>query len=308
MEIVLGIDSGGTNYRVMAADRDGQRLGLYVGPPASHHYLKLNEMKGRIEQAIDQCLASFGGSRREVAGIVCGSTGIDSARDLKIVEGCYRRLKDVKCPIKVMNDAELAHEAVTGGEGVLLISGTGSIAYGKNRKGMKARAGGWPLSIFGDAGSGVWLSKMALRYYGRWLDGAVPEGTLTKWIREELGLSSREDLVCLALERGNIPEKLPRLGKLVNQAAQKGDKDAKDILHGAAGELFLLVEDIVRSLGMEESEPDFLLGLWGSTLLKSEIMMEYFSALVHKRFPQAVICIPQKEAVEAAVGLALRLC
>lgn len=307
MEIVLGIDSGGTNYRVMAADKDGQKLGLYVGPPASHHYLKLNEMKERIEQAIDQCLMSFGGSRREITGIVCGSTGIDSARDLKIVEGCYRRLRDVNCPVKVMNDAELAHEAVTGGEGVLLISGTGSIAYGRNQKGRKARAGGWPLSIFGDGGSGVWLSKMALRHYGRWLDGAVPEGPLTVHIREELGLISREDLICLALEKGNTPEKLPGLGKLVNQAAREGDRDAKTILCKAAKELLSLVEDVVCSLSMEESEPNFLLGLWGSTLLKSEMMMECFSALVHERFPQAVIRTPQKEAVEAAVGLALRL-
>lgn len=307
MEIVLGIDSGGTNYRVMAADKTGKVLGLYTGSPASHHYLNMEKMTSRIEEAINQCLAQFQGKRQDICALVCGTTGIDSSQDLEIVEKCYHNLQDIHCPIKVMNDAELAHYTVTQGKGVLLISGTGSIVCGRNKQGTCARAGGWPLSIFGDEGSGVWVSKMALRHLGRRLDGAVPESLLSMYIQKELNISTREDLIRLALTRGNAPETLPKLGKLVNQAAQKGDRYAEVILKQAAGELMGLVEDIVHILGLEQTEPDFSLGVWGSTLLKSQILLSHFSMLFHERFPQAVICLPQKEAVEGAVQMALEV-
>lgn len=307
MEIVLGIDSGGTNYRVMAADKTGEVLGFYIGQPASHHYLDTEKMRNRIEEALDKCLMQFQGRRQDICALVCGATGIDSEQDQKVVESCYQNLRDIHCPVKVMNDAELAHYTVTGGRGILLISGTGSIVCGRNKQGICARAGGWPLSIFGDEGSGVWVSKMALRHLGRRLDGAVPESLLTMYMKEELHISTRDELIQLALTKGNTPETLPKLGKLVNQAADKGDPYAEAILNQAAGELMGLVEDIVYTLNLEWMEPDFPLGVWGSNLLKSQMLLNQFSALFCRRFPQAAIHLPQKEAVEGAVQLALEI-
>lgn len=307
MELVVGIDSGGTNYRVMAADKTGTVLGLYVGPPASHHYLARQELTHRIEKAIDHCLAQFAGKRRDIRALVCGTTGIDSMHDQEIVESCYKTLEDIHCPLKVMNDAELAHYTVTGGKGILLISGTGSIACGRTKQGVWARAGGWPLSIYGDEGSGVWVSRMALRHLGRRLDGAVPESPLSIYVQEELHILTRDELIQLALTKAGTPETLPKLGKLVSQAAQEGDRYAQEILKRAAKELMGLVEDVVCTLDMERTEPEFPLGVWGSTLLKSQVLLEHVCSLFRARFPQAFICLPQKEAVEGAVQKALAL-
>lgn len=307
MEVVLGIDSGGTHYRVMAADKTGKLLGLYVGPPASHHYLDRQEMTHRIEKAVDQCLAQFQGKRQDIRALVCGTTGIDSTHDQEIVESCYQSLADIRCRMKVINDAELAHYTVTGGKGILLISGTGSIAFGRNKQGVQARTGGWPLSIYGDEGSGVWVSRMALRHLGRRLDGAVPDSPLSTYMQEELHISTRDELIRLALTKGNTPETLPMLGKLVSRAAQEGDRYAEEILMKAAKELMGLVEDMVCILDMERTEPDFPLGVWGSTLLKSQVLLEHFCALFRARFSQASVCFPQKEAVEGAVQMALAL-
>lgn len=305
MEVVIGIDSGGTNYRMAAADLQGNILGRYVGSPVSHHYLQEKEMGRRIEAAVDACLAQFQGKRGDIRALVCGTTGIDSPGDLEMVEKCYQNLADIHCPMKIINDAELAHYTVTGERGLLLISGTGSIVCGKNKQGQRARAGGWPLSMFGDGGSGVWVSRMALRHLGRRLDGAVPESPLSLALQQELQVFTRDELIRLALSRGNTPETLPKLGKLVNQAAGEGDPYAEELLIKAAEELMELVEDIVRILNMEQTEPDFLLGLWGSTILKSTVLLKYFSEQFNRRFPRAVLCLPQKEAVEGAVEMAL---
>lgn len=307
MKYVLGIDSGGTNYRVMAMDLEGKRLGYHVGEPANLHYLSEEELLERINHNIGECLSQFSGRLKDAGYLVCGTTGIDCDEDAERLLKCYQKLEGLDCPMKVINDAELAHYTVTGGKGILIISGTGSIAFGINKKGERARAGGWPLSIFGDEGSGIWVTKMALKHFARYLDRAVESGPLIRLIESEVGIHKRDELIQASLKGGKNPADFPQLGKLVNQAAVEGDVHAMDILTGAARELFLIIQDIVHALGMEETEPDFCVGVWGSNIVKSKIVLERFSELVTERYPEARILLPQKEAIEGAVEMALEL-
>lgn len=307
MEFIIGIDSGGTNYRVKAYDLRGQELGYVVGKPANHHYLLDEELHQRLEKNIDNCLMQFNGDRSELRYIVCGTTGIDSVEDLKYLQDCYSKLDGINCPIHLINDAELAHYTVTGERGILVISGTGSIAVGRDLSGKAVRAGGWPLTIFGDEGSGTWVSKMALRHIGRWLDGAVESGCMVKLICEKYHIYTRNDLIQSSLQRNLNPPDIPQLGVLVNQAASEGDLYARKILIQAGVELFRLVEDVEYALQLEKKEPDFCVGLWGSNILKSDIVRNSFIKLVKQRFTKAQICMPQKEAVDGAAEMALML-
>lgn len=307
MKFVLGIDSGGTNYRIMASDLEGNRLGSYVGQPANLHYLGPEELLRQVDENISQCLELFSGKREDMEYLVCGTTGIDSEENAAQIEDCYRKLDGICCPMKIVNDAELAYYTVTGGRGVLILSGTGSIAYGTTPDGRTGRAGGWPLSILGDEGSGTWVTKMALRHFGRWLDGAVERTAMIEKISSEFAIRTRNDLIRTALAGGKNPAAFPPLGSLVNQAAKEGDPYAERILTGAALELFHITEDIVRALRLEEAEPDFCVGVWGSNLVKSKIVLGRFSELIRDRYPKARICLPVKEAVDGAADMALQL-
>lgn len=307
MEYVLGIDSGGTNYRIKAAGLDGRQLGYLVGDPANLHYLTREEFVGRVNKTIDCCLAQFGGIRGDAKYLVCGTTGIDSDEDAARVRSCYESLEGFDCPMKIINDAELAHYTVTGGKGILLISGTGSIAYGANCQGKRARIGGWPLSIYGDEGSGIWVTKMALRYYARVLDHAVEDGVLTGMIAEETGIKTREDLIQASLEGGRNPAAFPALGALVNRAAAEGDMTARGILLEAAEKLFDIIRDMVHVLDLEKIGEQVVIGVWGSNILKSELVFDRFSRLVRETYPEAAIIIPEKEAIDGAVEMALSL-
>ncbi|MGI5948361.1 MAG: N-acetylglucosamine kinase [Lachnospiraceae bacterium] len=304
-KFVIGIDSGGTNYRVKACDFSGDCLGYAVGEPSNYQYLGKEELIGRIEKNLQLCLQQFGGSLKNLECLVCGTTGIDSEEDLARLIEIYHQIPGVDCPIYLMNDAELAHYTVTGGEGVLLIAGTGSIAVGKNREGKTARAGGWPLAILGDEGSGTWVTKMALRHVGRWLDEAAEKTVMVDLICRELKIGTRDELIQMSLDSGINPAGLPQLGKLVNQAAAEGDVYAKNILTEAAEHLMGLIRDIGTALDLNRTEPDFKLGLWGSCILKSPIIMEHFTALLKEEFPQARICLPEKEAIDGAIEMAL---
>lgn len=307
MDYVIGIDSGGTNYRVLACDLQGGTLGSYVGEPANHYNVTPEEMSRRINYSIDCCLQQFGGQRADARYLVCGTTGLDSPEDAQLLTDFYSSLPGFSCPVKVINDAELAHYTVTGGTGVLVISGTGSIAFGCTRDGRTARAGGWTFTIMGDEGSGAWVSRMALRHVGRWLDGAAQAGPMVKSVCKEMHIVSRHDLNTIAAQAGVPPWKVPQLGKLVNEAAAQGDEAALKILKEAAALVFAIVEDIAAALDLEHTEPDFKLGVWGSNILCSDIVLGEFLALAARRFPQAAVCLPELTATEGAVRMALEL-
>lgn len=305
MEYIIGIDSGGTNFRVLASDLQGRPLAQYNGMPANHYHFNREELLRRINDNIDHCLEQFGGAREEARYIVCGTTGLDSPEDAILLDECYGSLPGFCCPVKVINDAELAHYTVTGGRGILVISGTGSIAFGRNRIGKEGRAGGWMFSISGDEGSGSWVSRRALRHLGRWMDGGVPATPLSELLVQELGVATRDQLNKLAAQCAAPPWGTPELSVLVNRAAEQKDRYAVEILQEAAGHLLLLVEDLVCALDMETTEPDFVTAVWGSNILHSPQMLETFGQKLAQRFPQAQLCLPQRSATEGAVSMAL---
>lgn len=307
MKYVIGIDSGGTNFRVEACDLTGNQLAFYIGVPANHYYVDEEELSRRVNANIDACLAMFGGKREDAACLVCGTTGLDSPEDEALLNRFYGSLPGFHCPVKVINDAELAHYTVTGGFGVLVISGTGSIAFGRNKAGQTRRTGGWLFTIQGDEGSGTWISRMALRYVGRWLDGAVPESPLVTMVCEHLHIKDRNDLNTIAARSGTPPWYTPPLAEIVNKAADAGDAAAADILQQAADLVAQLVEDTAAALDMPRTEPNFIIGVWGSAILKSPRMLKTFRARLARTCPQAEIRLPQRSATEGAVAMALDL-
>ena len=221
MRYVLGIDSGGTKYLVRAARLDGTLLGMFTGPTCNHYYLSRMQTLERIAQNIDACLAEFGGKREDCAYLMCGTTGYDSQEDGEIIQSIYHSLPGFNCPIRCINDAELAHYTATGGEGVLLIAGTGSIAFGRNSAGKTIRVGGWFSSIMGDEGSGRYVDAWALHHYSRWLDGCRPRTLLVEKISAELKIKTRKALMDYSAQMATPPWPSPKLGRIVNEAAEQ---------------------------------------------------------------------------------------
>lgn len=308
MRYVLGIDSGGTKYRVRAAGMDGRLLGEeYTGTTCGHYLLGQDEMLRRINHHIDACLATFGGHRADCAALVCGTTGYDSEEDGVLLNTVYQSLPGFCCPTQCMNDAQLAHYTVTGGVGVLVISGGGSIGFGRNQKGQTARCGGWLFTIMGDEGSGTWMARMALRHLARWLDGMVPDTLFTQMLREELGISTHRQLMDLAARMAKPFWETPPLSRLADEAAAKGDPYAAEIVRGAASETFTLAAFLADALCLEAENPAFAMGLWGSNAVCSPLHIQTFRESAARRYPQARVLLPEKTATEGAVELALSL-
>ena len=306
MEYVIGIDSGGTKYRVQAENLRGEKLGNYVGSTASHYSFPEEQVKSRINHHIDQCLATFGGKRGDCKYLVCGTTGLDTQEDDIFLNMLYQNLEGFHCPIVVKNDAEIAHYTVTGGTGLLVISGTGSIAFGINQKGKMGRVGGWAFSIMGEEGSGTWVNRKALRYLANCYDKVAREGLLADLIKEKLEINTAKDLADYSAFLMKHKNGTTSLGEIVDYAAEHGDENAVRMLKDAARETVKLADNLIRVLEMQR-DSQIVIGIWGSNIVQSKIHSGEFEHLIKEKYLQAVVRRPKDEAVEGAARMAREL-
>ncbi len=306
MRYVLGIDSGGTKYLVRACAMDGAVIAEHIGEPAAHYRLSRDAAIDRIETNIDRCLELFGGAREDCAWLVCGTTGIDAESDREIVTALYESLRGFDCPIRCVNDAEVAHFAVTGGVGAVVIAGTGSVAFGRNTRGETARSGGWPVCIFGDEGSGTWIGYRALHHLTLRFDERVPSSVLSERLRRGLGVETREDLmaICGRIERMAWDD--PGVSGMVDDAAEDGDPFALAILTDAADETFALADAVIRRLRLHE-EPTFRVGAWGSAIVRSRVHFARFKELLEGRYGNVEVLIADVDAAMGACRMALAM-
>jgi N-acetylglucosamine kinase-like BadF-type ATPase len=135
-------------------------------------------------------------------------------------------------------------------DGINVISGTGSMAYGE-RSGARARAGGWG-ELFGDEGSAHWIAVRGLSAFSRMSDGREPPGPLHRLVRERVDL----DVLDVVLTRwGGERRRVAALCPVVVEAADRGDASAARIVQDAAHELVLLVDAVRRRLGFAPEDP-----------------------------------------------------
>lgn len=241
----LGIDGGGTKTAFTVYD-DMLAQQIRIVLPTSHYaQAGLEGMRRVLTEGVEQARAT--GLLGEDFGIgfsICGY-GEDAQADAAI-DTAAREIADGH-PYTVVNDVEAAWAAgLDMADGIALIAGTGSIAFGV-RSEQRARCGGWDYEI-GDEGSGGWMGKELLRAFTRQADGRDARGPLYDLVRSELGLHDDFDIIAFARETLPDRTRIAALSQLVSRAAQQGDESAQDIFARAAAEEADLVGALVRKL------------------------------------------------------------
>ena len=93
-----------------------------------------------------------------------------------------------------MHDSALILAAVGTHTGISVISGTGSVAWGRNADGRVARAGGWGY-LLGDEGSGYWVTRTAVQHALTRIDVGAPPDQLSQQLTADCGLERVEQLL-----------------------------------------------------------------------------------------------------------------
>jgi N-acetylglucosamine kinase-like BadF-type ATPase len=252
---VLGIDAGGTKTVCYLADAEGRVIGEARGGGANLQSEGELGVEKVLHAVMDEALQGRG---PDVEVICLGMAGVDRESEGVVVRGIMRRI-GARARVVVVNDALVALVAGTGdAPGVVIICGTGSIAYGRNARNQAARSGGWG-HILGDEGSGYWIGRQALRAVARAADGRGPSTRLTAKTLEHFAVARPSDLVGEIYDRHLRHHAIAQLARLVQEARDDGDEVGTQILEQAAHELVQGGRSVVEQLRMRDESFDCIL-------------------------------------------------
>jgi glucosamine kinase len=199
VSLVVGVDGGATQARALVTDLEGRTRGrATAGAALGRPSEPVAVVPGLL--ALTRSAVEDAGAELPVAALCCALAGVGRERERDLVERALAGA-GVAQRVRVVTDAEAAlHDAFRDGPGIVLIAGTGSVAWGRGPDGRVARAGGWG-ALLGDEGSGYALGLGALRAVLRAHDGRARPTTLTGAVLRETGLNEAAELVRWAESR-----------------------------------------------------------------------------------------------------------
>jgi len=296
---VLGIDAGGTKTVCLLADERGDVVAESRGPGANLHAAG----EETVERVLQQVVAGALDGRPVVPAAIClGIAGVDRQHEADTIAAIMRRIGH-RSRVLVVNDALIALAAGAGDDpGIVIISGTGSIVYGRNQRGEAARAGGWGHMI-GDEGSGYWIGREALAAVMRAGDGRGPETQLQADVLAHFGIADLSRMPGIVYDRDVPRMSVAALGPIVDRAAGQGDAVARRIIDMAADELALAARSVATRLEMRGDAFTFLLA---GTVFR--VVPRLTTGLPHRLTeiaPRSTCRLLDEEPARGAVWLAL---
>ena len=283
----------------LLADGDGRIIGEARGGGANLQASGELEVEKVLHQVMD---AAIGERDLRPAAICLGIAGVDRPDDTAAVQSIMRRIC-FKAQVIVVNDALVALVAGAGdAPGVVVVAGTGSIAYGRDAAGRAARAGGWGY-LLGDEGGGFWIGRSALAAVVRQFDGRGPATMLTEMVLRHMQLESPTDLIHAIYDRGIQRLAVASIAAIVQQAFEHGDVVASDILRRATAELASAATAVIQRLGMRGDM--FPIVLAGGAFHGIPSLVTGVAATLSDVAPRSDVRLLQVEPAVGAVRLAL---
>jgi N-acetylglucosamine kinase-like BadF-type ATPase len=294
--IFLGIDGGGSKTTCVIGDESSV---LGTGTAGGSNVIRLGEAQAReaLGAAIRQACTVAHIGAEPIRSTCLGAAG---AGRQEVVEVLHRVMKDlVGGEIEIVSDSVITLEAAFGGQpGVVVIAGTGSLAYGRNGDGQTARAGGWGFAV-SDEGSGHWIGRSAvtavLRAHDEGQNSGLLESIMGAW-----EVRNFEQIVLTA--NGSPPPDFSALLPRVLSAADSGDSLARGVLTQAGTELATLAKIVIRRLFPEGGAVP--LAMSGGVFRNSPLVCQVFYNNLRSEFPDAVVNPGIVEPVRGALELA----
>lgn len=311
----LGIDGGGTKTTCAVGD-ESQLLATATAGPSN--IVRVGELQAResLQQAVRQACAAAGITPAQVAHTCVGGSGAARPEVAVIVR---RSLAEVLAtPIDVVGDMQIALEAAFDtGPGVIVIAGTGSIAYGRDANGTTVRAGGWGFAI-GDEGSAHWIGRAAVSAVLRASDllsadlssnasdrtpqsNPLPGSALASALCKAWGVTSLADLARAA---NSIPP--PDFAALFPAVTASSDNLATQVLTHAGSELAQVAAVVIGRLFAKGQTAAVPVAMIGGVFRYAPLVRQVFYNELCTLDPRVEVNPQVVEPVEGALRMSRR--
>jgi N-acetylglucosamine kinase-like BadF-type ATPase len=282
MRFFLGVDGGQSSTTAIIGDENGKTVGWATSGPCNH--VAADEARAKFLRVMRECISQAAqragiepvfsqsmGDRWPFAAACLGMSGGTADKS----ELLHQLLLSDR--IHITDDPNIALAGATSGQpGIVVISGTGSIAFGQNARGETARVGGWGY-IFGDEGSAFDIARQGLRAVMREYENWGGHTTLTPALLNATGAADPGELLHLFYKPEWPRSRVAQLAKLVDRAAEEGDPVAAGILHQAAQQLAMQAVSVQGQL-FTEGEP--VRSSWAGGVFESRILLERFRSIM----------------------------
>ena len=279
IHLFLGVDGGQSSTTALIGDETGRVVGHSRGGPCNH--VEGPEGRAKFVQVIRNCVeaacreAGVDPSAVEFESACLGFSGGPHDKESILRQSLRAR------HMQVTHDALIALSGATAGEpGIVVIAGTGSIAFGRNMRGETARAGGWGY-IFGDEGGAFDIARQALRAKLRWEEGWGPPTALHGMLLNATHAQSANELMHRFYTSEFTRQAIARLAVLVDDAARAGDIEATNILRNAAGQLSGLAAAVQTRLFLGQTARVTYIG----GVFRGAILLDRFRELAGETSP-----------------------
>jgi len=291
--VAVGVDAGGTTTRA-AVSENGAPAGTAEGPGANPTTLGVDDAADAIVQVVRKAL-----EHRRPDAIVIGAAGAGRPAVAATLETLIGSAF-ADCRVSAGDDAAIAlRAAIPEGAGIVLIAGTGSIAYAENGE-RRARVGGLGYRA-GDEGSAFALGMAAVRLYGRVLDGRAKADETTELVARALEAPDRDAYVAALYDAPIEPARIAAIAADIIALAGQGNRIATKLVQQAGSDLGDLIRDAARQTGLVEASP--AVALAGGLFAENSLLSYLLELRIINELPGASIV---RGGAGAAVG-ALRL-
>jgi len=293
MRYFLGVDGGGTKTQAVLVTENGELVSERTGGPTNILENGEEVFKKNMEDILKPLLM-------EAKGEVISCLGMPAVGEFRDSENVIAQIVESTVGLKptlVVNDVVVGWASGTlGQDGVHIVSGTGSIVYGRHGK-KETRVSGWG-SIMGDEGSAYYIGVETLRVVSKQLDGRLEKTMLCDFIFEKLNLRDHYDFIQWIYDpHSDRRSKIASVAVLTYEMAKRGDKFALEILEKASEELACAV--ITAAKKLELTNP--LVSCSGSVLVKNEIVREKFEEIVKKSVNAKVVTAKLKPVLGGVI-------
>jgi len=271
LKYVIGVDGGGTKTEATAYDLGGKAIRTSIKGFANllnNKEKALENIIAAIKEIIDEL------ENHELCSVYLGIAGSEVGNNGLIIRESIKDRLGINSV--VMHDSEIALKAMLKGkDGILVIAGTGSVAFGVNNN-LTVRCGGWG-SLLGDEGSGYKIAIDAIKRMIFEEENDLSPSELSEKIMNKLQINSVDEITKFVYS--STKDEIASLAEIVARLGESGNEIAYGILTNEGIELAKTVNNVYRKLGFKSCS----IALVGGVIKKAKIVRKAFEDYLRER-------------------------